>query len=206
MNYIIKIIKSFFVSSLSFFFIGVATVYAETQSYDYIPLEALPGVSKEGTNLSSYLSAIFNIGIGLAGALAVLMIVVGGIGYIAGASNPSARSEAKKKITDAIIGLILAMASWLILYTVNPDLLKNKLKITPISIASPKTDTKQVDTIVTKIPALQQNIKTYNEALTKLNKTQNLTSAQSKYKDILKAKIKSKNAELKKELEARKVL
>ncbi len=119
---------------LSWFFM-VNIVYAS----GYVPLEALPGVSSSGTNLSQYLSALFNIGVGLAGVLAVLMIVVGGVQFIAGASNPSTRGEAKKKITNAIFGLILASSSWLILYTINPNLLKNALSISPSAILSPPT-------------------------------------------------------------------
>ncbi len=95
----------------------------------YIPLEPLTTAEKTGVSFSSYVSDLLKIGIGLAGVLAVLMIVLGGIGYISGASNPSARSEAKKKITNAIFGLILASASWLILYTINPNLLKKTLLV-----------------------------------------------------------------------------
>lgn len=117
---------------------GVLTIFALTKTTiasaaGYIPLEPLTVAEKSGVSISTYLNDIFRIGIGLAGVFAVLMIVIGGIGYIAGASNPSARSEARKKITNAIFGLILASASWLILYTINPKLLNTELLVKKVN-------------------------------------------------------------------------
>lgn len=83
----------------------------------------LPGVNA-GTSpgVSSYLSSIYTLGVGLAGVLAVLMIVIGGIQYIGSGMSPSAKEDAKGRITNAILGLLLALASWLILNTINPNL------------------------------------------------------------------------------------
>jgi len=111
---------------------------------EYVPLVSLPGVPEgQGVGLGSYLDSMFKIGIGLAGVFAVLMIVIGGIQYIGGAANPSARTEAKNKITNAIFGLVLALGAWLILYTVNPNLLKKDIIITPVTPVSgtPPTST-----------------------------------------------------------------
>jgi len=105
----------------------------------YIPLEPLTTSAESGVTLSSYLDDVFKIGIGLAGVFAVLMIVIGGISYIGGASSPSARSEAKGKITSAIMGLILALAAWLLLYTINPNLLKKELSISEVSVSVQET-------------------------------------------------------------------
>ncbi len=135
------------VSFLLWFFVA-DIVWAQ----GYVPLEALPGVTDTGTNLTEYLSAIFNLGIGLAGVFAVLMIVVGGVQYIAGAASPSARSEAKKRITSAILGLLLAVSSWLIVYIINPDLIKNTLSITPTLIFSAPTSVSTPTLTPTSIP------------------------------------------------------
>ncbi len=102
-----------------------AVVFNVASAQTYVPLAPLPGVTAgQGIGLGNYVNAIFKIGIGLAGVFAVLMIVIGGVQYIGGAANPSARSEAKGKITNAIFGLLLALSAWLILYIINPDLLK----------------------------------------------------------------------------------
>ena len=52
------------------------------------------------------------------------MIMVGGFMYITSAGNQATMGKAKGYITDAIIGLIMAMAAYLLLYEINPDLLK----------------------------------------------------------------------------------
>lgn len=76
--------------------------------------------------LSEYLQGIFRIAIGAAGILAVVMLVVCGIRMM-GTGSSSAKSEAKECITNAILGLLLAIGSWVILNTINPDLVRADL-------------------------------------------------------------------------------
>ena len=47
--------------------------------------------------------------VGITGVLAVIMIVVGGLEYIASATNPSAKASAKNRIWAAIGGLLLPL-------------------------------------------------------------------------------------------------
>ena len=79
--------------------------------------------------LTEYLNGIFTTVIGIAGLLAVVMIVVCGIKFVAGAS-PGAKSEAKECIFNALLGVLIAIGSWLLLNTINPQLLKNDAEIT----------------------------------------------------------------------------
>ncbi len=51
------------------------------------------------------------------------VIIYGGMRYLTSAGNPSSVEEAKDAITSAVTGLILALLSWLILSTINPDIL-----------------------------------------------------------------------------------
>ena len=89
----------------------------------YAILESIPGISAgSAPSLSTYLRAVFLTGIGLAGVLAVLMIVIGGIQYIGSGMSPSVKSDARDRITNAIMGLLLALLSWIILNTINPSL------------------------------------------------------------------------------------
>lgn len=91
----------------------------------YETLEPLPGVPQGSSpTVGGYLSSIYILGIGLAGVLAVLMIVIGGIQYIGSGMSPSAKEDAKGRITSAILGLLLALLSYIILNAINPDLLK----------------------------------------------------------------------------------
>jgi hypothetical protein len=73
--------------------------------------------------LSKYLNIMIRIVIGIAAVLAMIMIVVGGIQYMT-SELISSKEEGKKRISNAILGLIIALGSYVLLFMVNPDLLK----------------------------------------------------------------------------------
>lgn len=79
-------------------------------------------------------AAFFTISI-----LAVLMIIVGGVQYIIAGStgNPEKTGDAKTRIMMSIYGILLALSSWLILKTINPDLLKLELNIPGLGNGNP---------------------------------------------------------------------
>ena len=77
---------------------------------------------KKNVTLKEYLTWAFRFTLALAGFLAVMMIVIGGVEYIISGANESSRSDAKKSINSAICGLVLALVSYLVLYTINPSL------------------------------------------------------------------------------------
>jgi len=93
--------------------------------YIYTLLQSLP---KEGPDLSEnvtieeYLTWAFRFVLALAGFLAVMMIVIGGVEYIISGASEAMRGEAKKRIENAIWGLVMALVSYLVLYTINPSL------------------------------------------------------------------------------------
>ena len=103
------------------------------QAQSYVPLAQLPGVgsSVNTTSLSSYLQTIFQIGIGVAAGLAVIMIVLGGIEYMS-TDAIGGKEEGKEKITSALWGLLLALSAWLILNTINPKLLDMNLQVSGV--------------------------------------------------------------------------
>jgi len=108
-----------FFSYIVFSLFGSITVSAS----GYAVLESIPGIAKDSSpGLYTYLKAVFLTGIGLAGVLAVLMIVIGGIQYIGSGMSPSGKEDAKDRITSAILGLLLALGAYLILNTINPNL------------------------------------------------------------------------------------
>lgn len=101
----------------------------------YKLLQTLPGYKydSEGgkTNLENYLSWLYRFALAAAAFLAFLMMVIGGIQMIVGGASETARSDGKKKIEDAIWGLLLAVSAWLILYSINPQLVGMGLSSTP---------------------------------------------------------------------------
>lgn len=74
-------------------------------------LSSLPNSSSSGIS-SDTIRTIVSIVFGIAGALALLFIVIGGLRYILSAGNPEAASQAKNTILYALVGLIITMAAY----------------------------------------------------------------------------------------------
>ena len=100
----------------------------------YIPLQNVPlpgGGSLFGTNtIEGYLQNIFSFGIAITGGLAVIRIVQAGIMYMLD-DMVTKKQEAKDIIWASVTGLLLALCSYVILYTINPELVKLKFNLTP---------------------------------------------------------------------------
>jgi len=108
----------------------VAPVLAQT---DYTLLQPLPlsGADQqpvERTNAGNYIKGMFMLIIAIAGGLAVITIIFGGIKYMS-SDAIGGKSDAKKTIQNAIGGLLLAISAWLILTTINPNLKNFDLKL-----------------------------------------------------------------------------
>lgn len=80
-----------------------------------------PSAPQQSTTATGYLDYLYMWMLGFVGIAALFAVVYGGIYYIfSGAVSSTA--EARKWITNGIIGLIIAGASYVILRTINPDL------------------------------------------------------------------------------------
>lgn len=73
------------------------------------------------TTAQTYIEGAFRLAIAIAGVLAVVMIIVGGVQYMASDAFGK-KSEAKNIISNAIWGFALAMGAWIILNTISPGL------------------------------------------------------------------------------------
>lgn len=99
---------------------------------EYVLLEPLPlgpnNTEVQSVTTAEYIPGLFRLIIGIAGVLAVVMIIWGGIKYMS-TDAFSGKNEAKGIIENALWGLLLAMAAWLIVYTINPNLVTLDLNI-----------------------------------------------------------------------------
>jgi hypothetical protein len=77
--------------------------------------------NKVSTDLVPYLQAMYRLIISLSAVLAVLVIMYGGILYMS-TDAIGGKKEGKAVIQRALWGLLLVIASWLILYTINPEI------------------------------------------------------------------------------------
>ena len=104
----------------------IVPMFAMAASFDYVPMQSVPG-SDTPTSFCDYVQAVYKFGIWTVGIAAMFMIMFGGYTYLLSAGNNASMEKAKGFIFDAIAGLILALAAYLILYVINPDLVKIKI-------------------------------------------------------------------------------
>jgi len=130
------ILLIFVLSTIVFSVFAINTAYAQTNEYELLaPLPGTDDKLKTSVTLSSYVSTIINLIIIIAGVSSVLMIVLGGFKYMS-TDSISGKKEGMDKIKNALIGLILVLASYIILNSINPKLLDFNLNIKPAEITT----------------------------------------------------------------------
>lgn len=104
--------------------LSVLTIAANfSLAYNYEPMEAIPGFAATG-DFQTFIKSFYSFGIWAVGIAALLMVFIGGYMYFMSAGNSSQMEKAKGIITNALLGVVLALGAWLILYVINPDLVK----------------------------------------------------------------------------------
>lgn len=99
----------------------------------YTPLEPIPGLAEAqsgNTNFALFLKYVFGVLISLGGLSAVVMLIFGGITYMV-SDVVHKKTDALRRVQAAMWGLLLLIASWLILNAINPRLLVFELLINP---------------------------------------------------------------------------
>ncbi len=176
-----KILKnSLLVLTLCFYLFPFVVTFAQAPT-DYVVLTPLPGTTNCGTNtttgncttnLGLYLPQMFNLIVAIAAGLAFVMITLGGITY-ATTDAIMEKSQGKEWVTNAIYGLLLVISAYLILYTINPQILDFSLNITqpvivnnaPSVVASrPMTTQEQTDDAAVRSQLLTAGITVNNTA------------------------------------------
>ena len=119
-----KQIKIYISIIILFFVFSVVPVFAVDGTYHALE----PGVfssfvaqTPSNNPLQEFFGQVFKFGIAAAVALALIMIIWGGIEYMTTDAWYN-KEEGVTKIKDALIGLGMALASYLILFIVNPCL------------------------------------------------------------------------------------
>ena len=127
-KHVFFLVFSLFVLGFSF---GVPAVQAAS-SMEYPLLEKIPGTNNvRGSDLPGYISAIYKVALIVVTLSAVLMLSIGGFMYLTSAGNTASMGTAKGIIYDSLIGLVIALSAWLVLYIINPDLVKISLQELP---------------------------------------------------------------------------
>src|SRR3989344_6346955 len=112
-------------------------VHAADNEYKLlVPLSNNQTTIPDASNgLTRYLQTIISMTIGLAGISSVIMLIIGGLEYIFSSVNEKTKNDAKDRITNALLGLLIVLSGYLILKTINPNLLNLKLpEIKPLKL------------------------------------------------------------------------
>lgn len=97
------------------------------------PTHCTPGASNSGiltafgciqTNPGEFIGRIFGIILGLAGGIALLLIIYSGYRMVTAAGNPEALQGARETLTAAIVGLLFIIFSFVILEVIGVDVLR----------------------------------------------------------------------------------
>jgi hypothetical protein len=86
-------------------------------------------INRKGTfvHLGEYVETVYQFSIATISVVAIIMILIAGLQWMASAGSPERISSAKKRIISALIGLLLAVFSFVILQTINPYLVRLRL-------------------------------------------------------------------------------
>lgn len=94
------------------------------------------------TTVPQYILYIYWGSLAVGGVLAFGLIVWGGLLYITSAGNPSQQSNARAWIGSAVLGLLLLLGAYIILNTINPELVALKFPtLTPPPRPTPAVST-----------------------------------------------------------------
>ncbi len=103
----------------------------------YTLLEPLPSIDGTGNStlqgeisLNTYIIYAVNLFIAIAAVAAVFMIVWGGLLYMT-TDSWQGKTDGRKKATDAVIGLLMVLSTYIILKTVNPALVNIPANLVP---------------------------------------------------------------------------
>jgi len=91
--------------------------------------------------IAEYIIAVYKYVVGIAGILASIVLMWGGVIWLTAGGNQQRVTEAQDWIKGSLTGLILLFSSYLILFEVNPDLINFQLiKVNYIKNAGIKSD------------------------------------------------------------------
>jgi N-acetyl-anhydromuramyl-L-alanine amidase AmpD len=76
--------------------------------------------------LGEYIAAAYKYGVAIASIFAVVMIINAGFGIVMSGGSPEKVNHSKTRIMQSMVGLFLAVGSYVLLYTINPNLVEFK--------------------------------------------------------------------------------
>ena len=140
-NKVKNVMLAIFIVSL-FFAVEKNIAHAASASYAYPMLGSFPGFfdAKQAMDTNStndfpaLILAIYKFAIWTVGIAGLFMLVIGGFMYMASAGNTSTASNARGIISDALVGIVVVFAAYLMAYVINPDLTVMKISWSTVEV------------------------------------------------------------------------
>ena len=121
---------------LSFLFPSTPVAHAAENESEIVIQIRIPGITFECSkqqgkmcvrSLGEYISGFYRFFAGALGIIAAVMVMWGGIKWMTAGGNASKVKDAKDTIYSAVIALLITLGSYLLLFTVNPQLVSLQL-------------------------------------------------------------------------------
>lgn len=90
----------------------------------YILCTPIPGFPNRIDSLGDYFRQIYRYLIALTGMVATISFIYAGALYVLSPANPGYKNDAKTRIKNTVIGVVLVLLTATILYLINPNLLR----------------------------------------------------------------------------------
>lgn len=108
---------------------GALTIFGQNEGGDFFTIDVQTAESPSPQRVTGYFGRLFIFMLGFVGVSAFFMVTIGGIQYATSGGNPAGIGAAKDKIWNAILGIILAGTSYLILNLINPALVRFSISV-----------------------------------------------------------------------------
>ena len=144
--------KKLIIFCLSIFLITPFIVNAG--GIEFVPQVTIPGSSFrantqteiDSSSIANYIKSIYDYLLAIVGLTAAIALMIGGTLWLTSGGSSQRVSQAKSWISGSLTGLVLALLSYLILQTINPNLIEftslDVQKIKPIQIGCCKYQVK----------------------------------------------------------------
>lgn len=131
-------------------------------------LAPLPGLSliDSTVTLGTYINTIVRLAIGLIVVFAVVMLVSYGFQYMTQGSI-TGKANAKEKIQNALIGVLIALGVFVILATINPNLLNLEPNIEEVSVSLQEISAGEFQAITGELPPTSAEVDALSRTVAK---------------------------------------
>jgi hypothetical protein len=92
-------------------------------------LPNVPGAPDPTEGIPQLVAFVYAFALWIVGLAVFVQITAAGVQWLVAAGNPGQISAAKSKMTNALFGLVLLLGSYVILNTINPDLVNTAFQL-----------------------------------------------------------------------------